>query len=234
MQSVSRATATATLGPRQQELVDRVFHSLRQMNVKAGVVQDFSTPEEWRHRTPQDIEADLAYLEIHRPEILAALSDYLADISLRAREIDWLFLNLLTYAEYVATVSEVRKKLLGLDAYIKSLHPPKTDHAPSISAIASRPWQIVFASSATALSLLVHPALAIAVGAVSVYWYLQRRKGIEKIDAVLSAMLRTYASFNTVDVSWSHVDRALEESRLQGAVWDAALFKLSESRQVAA
>ena len=237
MQSVSRTTATATLDQRQevaQALVDRVFDSLRQMNVKAGVVQDYSTPDEWRHRTTRDIEADLAYLEIHRPAILAALSDYLADSSLRTREIDWLFLNLLTYAEYVATVSEVRKEFLGLDAYIKSLHPPKSDHASSISSLASRPWQSVFATGATALSFLVHPALALAVGAVSVYWHLKRRRGIEKIDALLSSMLRTYASFNTVDLSWSHVGRALEESRLQGAVWDASLFRLSEARQSAA
>lgn len=238
MQSVSRTVATAALGqserPVAQELVDRVLDSMRQMNVRAGVVQDFSTPDEWRHRTTQDIEADLAYLEIHRPAILSALSDYLSNSSLRTREIDWLFLNLLTYAEYIATVTEIRKKLLGIEAYTKSLHPPKADHTPSVSALASRPWQTVVALVATALAFLVHPALALAVAAISAYWYLNRRKGIEKIDAVLSAMLRTYASFNTVDVSWSHVGRALEDSRLEGAVWDASLFKLVELRQSAA
>jgi hypothetical protein len=207
---------------------------MRRTNVQAGIVQDYSTPEEWHHRTTQDVEADLAYLEVHRPAILTALSDYLADDSLRTREIDWLFLNLLTYAEYIATVTEIRKKLLGIDAYIKSLHPPRADHTPSISALASRPWHTVIASGATALSLVVHPALAFGVGALSLYWYLKRKKNTEKIDSLLSAMLRTYASFNTVDVSWSHVSRALEQSHLEGAVWDASLFKLAEARQGAA
>jgi hypothetical protein len=235
LQVISRATAAASLGQSQreiaQELVDRVFDSMRRMNVQVGIVQDYSTPEEWHHRTTQDVEADLAYLEVHRPAIVAALSDYLADDSLRTREIDWLFLNLLTYAEYIATVIEIRKKLLGIDAYIKSLHPPKADHTPSISALASRPWHTFFASGATALFLVVHPALAVGVGALSLYWYMKRKQNIEKIDSLLSAMLRTYASFNTVDVSWSHVSRALEQSRLEGAVWDASLFKLAEARQ---
>lgn len=238
MQSVSRSTATSALGDDRkevaQQLVDRVFESMRRMNVRAGVVQDFASPDEWRHRTLQDIEADLAYLEIHRPAILAALSDYLADSSLWAQEVDWLFLNLLTYAEYIATVAEIRKKFLGIDGYVKSLHPPKAEHAPTVSALASRPWQTLLASGATLLSLLIHPALAAGVGVISVYWCAKRKRGIEKIDSLLSVMLRTYTSFNTVDLSWSHVSRTLEESRRDGVVWDASLFKLAEARQSAA
>jgi len=238
LQSVYRATATTALGEDRKEvaqlLVDRIFDSMRQMNVRAGLVQGFSSPDEWRHRTALDIETDLAYLEIDRLGILAALSDYLADTSLRTLEIDWLFLNLLTYAEYVATVAEIRKKFLGIDGYEKSLHPPRGDHVPSISNLASRPWQTLLASGTTGLSLLVHPALAAGVGAIFIYGYRKRKKAIEKIDAVLSAMLGTYASFNTVDLSWSHVSRVLDESRQQGAVWDASLFKLAEVRQGAA
>jgi hypothetical protein len=237
LQSVLRATAAATLpqGRREvaQQLVDRVFDSLRRMNVQAGIVQDYSAPDEWRHRTTQDVEADLAYLEIHRPEILASLSDYLADPSLQTREIDWLFLNLLTYSEYVATLAEIRKKLLGIDAYVKSLHPPKAEHIPSISQIASKPWQYLVFTALTVASFLLHPILAIGVGALFVYWHMQRMKGIAKINSLLSAMLTTYAAFNTVDVSWSHVSRMLEQSRLEGAVWDASLFKLAEVRSAA-
>jgi hypothetical protein len=232
MQSVSRATAAATLEQSQravaQKVVDRVFDSMRRLNVQSGIVQDYSTPDEWRHRTTQDVESDLSYLEIHRPEILAALSDYLADCSLRTREIDWLFLNLLTYAEYIATLAEVRKKLLGVDAYIKSLHPPKSEHIPSIAALASRPWQTVIAAGAVALSFVLHPALAIVVGAVFFYWHWQRKIGIANIDSLLTVMLSTYGSFNTVDLSWLHVSRTLEQSRLEGCI--AVKARGSEAR----
>ncbi len=235
MQNVHRTTAAAALCEDRREvaqkLVDQVFGSLRLMNVKEGIVQDFSSPDEWRHRTTQDIETDLAYLEIHRPGISSALSDYLADNSLHTKEIDWLFLNLLTYAEYVATVAEVRKKLMGVEGYIKSLHPPKGDHIPSISRLTSRPWQTLLASGTTLLALLVHPALAAGVGAFCVYGYWKRKKGIKEADNVLYAMFITYASFNTVDFSWSHVSRTLEDSRQKGAIWDASVFKLAEVRQ---
>ena len=201
------------------------------MNVSGGLVQNFSSPDQWRHRNMQDIETDLAYLEIHRSTILDALSDYLTDSSLQTPEIDWLFLNLLTYAEYIATVAEVRKKLLGVDGYVKSLHPPKVDHAPSISDLASRPWHPFFASVTAALFFFIHPAISVGVGVVAFYWQMRRKKGVDKINGILSKMLQTYSSFNTVDLSWSHVSRTLEDSRKFGVIWDASLFKLAEARQ---
>lgn len=150
MQTVKRATATRAVNEDlkdiAQQLIDRIFDALRQTNVHQGTVLDVTSPNEWRHRTREDIEADLAYLEINRAEILSALSDYLADDSLRSGEIDWLFLNVLTYAEYVATVSEIRKRLMGIYKYVKSMQPPISDHVPSISKIASRPWQPFFRS----------------------------------------------------------------------------------------
>ena len=238
MQSVSRITATTALDADRKELgqrvADQVFDAMRWTQVSSGVIQDVSSPDQWRHRGSEDVEADLAYLEIHRPAILAALSEYLANPSLRTRELDWLFLNLLTYAEYIATVTEIRKKLLGMDKFAKSLHPPRSEHVPSISELASRPWRTTFCAAATGLSFLIHPIVAIGVGAASVYWYMTRRQGTEQVNSVLSAMFRTYAAFNTVDLSWSHVARSLEDSRRDGAVWDASLFRLAEVRQSAA
>jgi len=131
----------------------------------------------------------------------------------------------------VATVSELRKKFLGVNGYIESLHPPRGDHLTSISTLASRPWHTLVASGGTLLALMIHPALAAGVGAICIYVYWKRKKAIEEIDTLLSVMLRTYASFNTVDLSWSHVSRALEESRQRGVIWDASVFRLAEVRQ---
>jgi len=201
------------------------------MHVKSGVIQEFSSLDEWRHRTLSDVEADLAYLEIDRTAILNALSEYLSNSAIRTREIDWLFLNLLTYAEYVATVSEVRKKLQGIEAYVKALYPPKAEHITSIAVHASRPWQALTVLVVSAFALLIHPLLGIGVAAISIAWYIKRKNGIARIDSLLSSMMRTYASLNTVDLSWAHVSRALEDSRRDGAIWDASLFRLAESRQ---
>lgn len=238
MQTVSRSSAAGQIEQPERDVAlqvaSQVFDSLRWAKVREGIVQDVSCLDSWKHRTPQDVEADLAYLEINRPDILSALSRYLADASLQTKELDWLFLNILTYAEYTATVSEIRKKLLGIDGYVKSLHPPRAEHQPSVSDIAARPWHHAAAAIIAALSALVHPLLVVAFGAGAIYSYLHRKKVARKINSVLASMLRTYASFNTVDLSWSHVAAELEESRKSGAVWDASLFRLAEVRQRAA
>jgi hypothetical protein len=56
----------------------------------------------------------------------------------------------------------------------------------------------------------------------------------QKVDTGATVGAITGKLPNTVDVSWSHVARELEESRQNGAVWDASLFRLTESRQNAA
>jgi hypothetical protein len=110
LQTVSRSSAAGQIGQPERdvalEVASQVFDSLRWTKVREGIVRDVSCLDSWEHRTPQDIEADLAYLEINRPDILSALSRYLADASLQTKELDWLFLNILTYAEYTATVAK--------------------------------------------------------------------------------------------------------------------------------
>jgi hypothetical protein len=64
--------------------------------------------------------------------------------------------------------------------------------------------------------------------------YCVRKKRADKVDAVLASMFHTYASFNTLDLSWSHVTRVLEDSRRHGVIWDAALFRLAEIRNLTA
>ena len=238
MQSVSRTSAVAQADQPTKALADgivnQVFDSLRWTNVKDGTIQEVSCLDTWRHRTLQDIESDLAYLEITRTEILSALSRYLATPSLQTRELDWLFLNVLTYAEYVATIIEIRKKLLGINGFIKSIHPPKAEHLPNIDEFASHTWKSAIAVVLTVLSAFIHPLFALAVGSWVAYSYIRKAKMVKEVNSTLASMLRTYASFNTVDMSWSHISKELEESRQNGAVWDASLFRLAESRQNAA
>lgn len=238
MQTVSRASATNGVndskGTLVAEIANQVFDSLRWTQVNGGKVEDVFCLDNWMHRTPKDIEADLAYLEINRAEVLSALSKYLADASSKTSELDWLFLNVLTYAEYIATVSEIRKSFLGVDGYINTLHPPKATHTACISDVAARPWRTVTAVGITAIAAFVHPLLALGIGSVSIYQHMKRKKGVAQINRVLEAMLRTYLSCNTVDLSWSQVAATLDESRRVGALWDASLFRLAEVRQIAA
>lgn len=237
MQTVYRASATSGIEEPKKtlaaEISDQVFDSLQWTRVNGGIVQDISWLDDWMHRTPQDIEADLAYLEINRAEVLSALSKYLSDATLRTQELDWLFLNVLTYAEYIATMREFRKSFLGIEGYIKCVHP-KAEHTSNISDMAARRWHTVAAAGITTISAFVHPLLAVGIGSASIYWHIMRKRGIAQVNSVLEAMLRTYLSFNTLDLSWSHVSATLDESRRAGALWDASLFRLAEMRKNAA
>ena len=216
-----------------ERFFERVFDSLMWTRVVGGKVEDVSPLKKWKQRQPSEVESDLAYLEINRSELLSTLSEYLSNPALRSKHADWLFLNVLTYAEYVATVSEVRKKVMGIERYVKSLHPPKSEHVTDISAYARRTWHLPVMLSVIAVSWAIHPFAGIATTAYALFVAYRQRKAWEKVNAVLASMLQTYLSFNTVDLSWAQVNSTLERSRGAGAVWDASLFALAEHRMEA-
>lgn len=213
-----------------REVFQSVFEALSWTHVVDGQVERIECLSRWTHRQPPDIESDLAYLEIHRAQLLCALSEYLSQPALASKKGDWLFLNVLTHAEYVATVSGIRKKLMGLERYVESLFPPKREHATDVSALARRPWHIPVALGVTMLAWVAHPFAGVAITVYMLLTLHRRHAVTAKINSMLASMLRTYLSFNTVDLSWRQVMAVLEESRREGAVWDASLFALAESR----
>lgn len=213
-----------------REVFQSVFEALRWTHVVDGQVERIECLSRWTHRQPADIESDLAYLEINRTQLLSALSQYLSQPALASIKGDWLFLNVLTHAEYVATVSDVRKRLVGVECYVKSLFPPQREHSTDVSSLARRRWHMPAALGITALAWMAHPLAGIAMTAYVLFTLYSRHTATAKISSTLASMLRTYLSFNTINLSWRHVMTVLEESRSEGAVWDASLFALAESR----
>jgi len=211
-------------------IVEQVFDSLMWTNVSGGIVEDISPLESWKHRSTTEIEADLAYLEIDRQAILSAFSEYLANESIATKQADWLFLNVLSYAEYIATVAEIRRKILGVENYVKSLFPPKSEHCTDISELTKHKWYFPLALSVVVISWFIHPAVSTALAIYILYVNHKKRKAAEEVNYLLSNMLSTYSSFNTVDLSWENVTETLKKSRDKGAIWDSSLFALAERR----
>lgn len=215
----------------QAELIfTRVFDALMWTRISGGKVEGVSPLAHWVHRQPSEIETDLACLEINRPEILSALSDYLSNPALTSKYADWLFLNVLTYAEYVATASEIRKKIMGIERYVKSLFPPRKEHSTDITTFASRPWHLPLALALVGAAWAIHPFAGIAATTYALFSAYSQRKAKATVSATLASMLQTYLSFNNVDLSWPQVTSALERSRESGALWDSALYALAERR----
>jgi hypothetical protein len=213
-----------------QRIFERVFDSLMWTRVVGGKVEDTLPLKQWTHRQLVEVESDLAYLEINRSEIISALSEYLEKPDLASKKADWVFLNVLTYAEYVATVSEIRKKLMGIDRYAKSLFPPKKGHLTDVSTFAYRPWHIPVRIAVIAIGWAVHPVAGVLVTGYVVFSSFRQRKTRAQVNATMASMLQTYLSFNTTDLSWRQVTTTLEQSRASGAIWDGSLFALAERR----
>lgn len=213
-----------------ERVFEQVFGCLMWSHVIDNIIEDVSALEQWRHRQSSEIEQDLAYLDIDRGQLLSAFADYLEIPALASKEADWLFLNVLTYAEYLATINEVRKKLMGIDRYIKSLYHPADEHITDISAFTRRAWHIPAMLSTVAISWAVHPLAGAGVTAYAAYNSYQKRKVTKDVNATLENMLRTYLSFNTSDLSWTQVTKILEASRELGVIWDASLYALAERR----
>lgn len=209
---------------------ERAFDSLLWTEVVAGKVVNVSPLAHWRHRSAEHVESDLAYLAIDRDGMLAAFASYLADPALRSQHADWFFLNVLVYAEVVGTVGAVRKRVMGVERYVKSLYPPSEAYVSDVGALASRRWHVPAAVVSIVAGFAVHPLAAAAVAAGLLLAARRRRRAYDEVNATLSAMLQTYLSFNTTDLSWPHVTATLARSQSAGAIWDASLYALAERR----
>jgi len=221
--------------PRDQQanaehFFQRVFDSLMWTRVIDGKVQDVSAVKQWKHREPAEVESDLAYLEINRNALLSALSHYLSNPRIASKYADWLFLNILSYAEYIATVSETRKTLMGIERYVESLFPPKTVHTWDVSVYAKRSWHLPVALASIAVSCAIHALAGVAVTAYILFGAYRRKKAYERVNATFESMFKAYLSFNTTDLSWAHVANTLKRSSEAGAIWDASLYALAEQR----
>jgi hypothetical protein len=137
----------------------------------------------WRHRSEQDREDDWRYMGFDRASLRNAAERYLDRPWLHCRELDWLILNVLTYAECQATLEFVRVRTMPLTRYLISW----TEGGTTASVITNLWRLIVFVvkgglwTAMLALSFLLTPAGAL-LWSVAMGWYLyQRRKARRKV-----------------------------------------------------
>jgi len=213
-----------------EALFERVFESLNWIQTSGKTIEEISPLKQWVHRQTSEIEADMVYLHIDRVKVLAALSEYLSAPELRSKQADWLFLNVLVYAEYIATVSELRLKILGLERYTNSLNPQKKEHSSDIASMAIRPWHVPIALLCMAIGWTIHPIVGVGGTAYALYYAHRKQQVSKTINTTISSMLQTYLSLNTIDLGWNSVSANLKRSSDVGAIWDASLYALVESR----
>lgn len=214
-----------------QIIIEGMFLSTGWKEIEAG--EDEPKPlTAWRHRTVEDQEADWRSMSFAKAELQNAVERYLGAPWLQCREIDWLALNLLTYAAYQATLESIRSRTLPMGRYLSrkmdstGLRIGAELWRAALFLLKCAAWLIIFAATSPASPLGPLIWIFLTLGWLWRKWTI-RKKNKNRLDS----MRNTYATFSAVDQSWQEAWKALEKSRKQGAIWDSAIYRLVEERR---
>lgn len=218
-----------------EELIDNVFFSLILTKVTNSTIESQDPLEEWHYReTNEAIENDWKLLTINRNQLIYAAEQYLSTKWMHNKYLDWLFLNILIYAEYQAFIDFTLGAILPTDDYIKQkcnqkIIPISLEIKPRLSFVEITVWLTVFLIS------LISKYTAIAWISYTIWYKWKSQKKLkeanERIKKIQISMLRTYACTRTISNSWEVIWDELNQSRVCGAVWDGVLYRLVEERR---
>jgi len=214
--SVAREAARA--------IVEEAFGSLAWETATASL-------ECWSHRSPADHERDWRKLLISRDCLIGAAESYVEKPWLRSRNLDWLFVNSLVYAEFLAYLDSVRTKRYGIFRVAAEKDGDKVALRWLLAArvgtflVKWLAWLAVFV-----LALAINPIVAAFVAVATVAfkaWKLHERHRQNKL---LQSMLQAYAPLRSPTLSWPVVWDELNVARRRGVVWDGVVYRLAELR----
>lgn len=213
-------------------VVDDFFDSITWQAVENNVIKSRDPIDSWRHRTPEDQEQDWRYMSFSRSSLQGAAERYLDRPWLQSREMDWLVVDVLLYAEYQATLDFLRIGMMPMSRYIAGQLGTRSAVAWSsawrglMTGLKWLLWTALFTAAAAAMS----PVGPIAVVVVTVAWLLWKWRTRRRLNALLAVMRRTYAHLSTVSQGWRVLWQELNDSRTRGAVWDGVVYRLVEER----
>jgi hypothetical protein len=214
-----------------RDIVDDIFMSITWEKVEGDVIKSIDPVNSWRHRGASDMESDWRYMHFSRADLQNAAERYIQRPWLHCRELDWLIVDSLTYAECQATVDFFRSRIMPLSRYISK-------KAGSIKwQISSGLWRsIVFLVKwllwlcLLAVTSQFAPVAAVVWIGITVLWQWRKWSAQKKLDDLMAVMIDTYATLSTVSQTWQVVWDELKKSRDAGAVWDGIVYRLVEER----
>lgn len=223
---------TADLIAEAKAVVDDFFDSITLEKVEKNVIKSRDPVDFWRHRAASDEEDDWRHMAFARADLQDAAQRYLDRPWLYSREMDWLIVDVLVYAEYQATLDFLRIRMMPFSRYIAS----QLGTTPVVA------WSFVWRGLVTALKwaiwggvMFLAAVFAAPVGpviliAITAAWFFWKWKTKARLAGLLATMFRTYAHLNTVSHSWQVFWLELDRSRKEGAVWDGIVYRLVEDR----
>jgi hypothetical protein len=221
---------TSDLVSSAEQMVEDFFGAITWTKVVGGTIQSKDSVDTWHHRQYHEFDSDWRCLEIDRHELQAIADRYLEMPWMSCSKMDWLILNVLTYAEYQGFVDALRSRTLSIEDYVSL----RVGRVKSLGSKVTN--SIIFA-----LKWVLW--VAIVCGLFWVWWPLgvcwlvyvgwgawKRRAALKKISYVMQSLGGTYSTLSTVSQSWTIVWDQLNKSRSDGVVWDGVVYRLVEDR----
>lgn len=213
------------------QIIEEVFWAITMTKVKNGTVESNDSVEEWHSRDDHQIEHDWKYLGMDRNILMLEFETYLETPWMHDKELDWLFLNSMTYNEYLGALDAYRSGVMSFSEYINKKSGKKelnsTDGKKLLLSLVG--WVVWFAAAYGLYQ--AHPLAALLPIAASAWWFRRKHQAHKKIDDMLHAMKISYMSFETISQSWEIVWQQLEASREKGAIWSGQVYRLVEDRK---
>lgn len=196
---------------------------------------DLEAIDEWKHHSRNSLCKNLKTLNFHRDDVKNALSFYIENKWMWSDSLDWLFVDVLLYAEIIATINEISMKLLGgknhgYDKFMDYKKDLSSFLIPAFEPPAN--WWI---SSLFLVAVLTGVFWQWEVGFLLVVYacYLEfvRKRELKKVQEILEKILQTYAIVETSKFSWILLWDTLVDNQKTGIVWDMEIYRLAEIRK---
>lgn len=102
----------------------------------------FEPIEKWGHVSSLNILRDSGYYGIGRDDIIEGVASYLEIDWAKDERLDWLFIDILMFVEYIAIMEEVKKHTFNI-FMIKKLGDLSTQARIAYDAILSQDWTVL-------------------------------------------------------------------------------------------
>jgi hypothetical protein len=212
------------------DIIDDLFMSIICVKMQNNE-KSIGPASEWPHRSVNDMEADWRHMRFSRAELRNAAEHYLERPLLRYRELDWLIVNALTYADCLAALDSFRSRIMPFSRCLLKRLPGIRWEASSAQwrliafLVKWLLWLVIFI-----LSFTFTYVAPIAWIVVTVLWQWRKWAAQKKFNNLMATMIAAYETMNTSGLNWRRVRDALHKSRDAGAVWDDMIYRLIEDR----
>jgi hypothetical protein len=223
-------------------VIDEIFGSLTYSN-KTDDVSDYGYLDVWTHRDSTKLKGDFQFMGIDRGRIQESVKIYLDSSWMHNHKTDWLIVNVLNYAEYLATDDIFKQKSQSINEYIEKKYNylPEHKYAHITRKIKKGLGFLVSWLIWGYLVFFLHespysfPVVSYAFIALTIYYQIEQRKRnrilLTKMNVILDELKSTYDNCSNLNISWSLVWDSMIKSKDKMVVWDNLVFALVESRQ---